>query len=44
MKREVWFKFVFADGTVCITRGFSKWELKVEEQKHGKLISKTPAK
>lgn len=35
-----WFRFTFADGYWCEARGFSKQELRVEEIKHGKLISK----
>lgn len=35
--------FTFADGYRACTRGYSKLELKVEERKHGKLMSKQPA-
>lgn len=35
--------FTFADGYRCCTRGFSAQERRVEERKHGKLVSKTPA-
>ena len=32
--------FFFADGYRCCAAGFSKNELKIEEQKHGKLLKK----
>jgi hypothetical protein len=32
--------FTFSDGYRCCCRGFSKLELRNEEAKHGKLISK----
>lgn len=32
--------FTFADGYRVCTRGFSAQERKVEERKHGKIISK----
>ena len=35
--------FTFADGYSVAARGFSKHELKVEESKHGKLVSKSRA-
>lgn len=40
MKKETWYKFTFADGTVEYCRSLSKQELKTEELKHGKLLSK----
>lgn len=36
-----WYKFTFADGYETWCRGLSAQERKVEERKHGKLISKT---
>ena len=41
MKKVKWYRFTFADGFVCVVRNLSAMELKVEERKHGKLISKT---
>lgn len=35
--------FEFEDGYRCCVRGFSKQELKIEEQKHGKMIKKEKA-
>ena len=35
--------FVFADGYRVLARGFSKQELRVEENKHGKLLRKAEA-
>ncbi len=35
--------FTFADGYRTCVRGFSAQERRVEEAKHGKLVSKTPA-
>ena len=32
--------FTFADGYSVCARGFSNWELRVEESKHGKLVKK----
>ncbi len=43
MKAEKWYWYVFADGYRVCVRGFSAHERKVEESKHGKLISKTLA-
>ena len=39
----MFYRFTFSDGYVSICRGYSKQELKVEERKHGKLVSKTIA-
>ena len=33
-------RFRFADGYECVAKGFSPQELRVEEDKHGKLLSK----
>ena len=33
----------FSDGYKCCTQGFSKQELKIEEQKHGKMTKKEKA-
>lgn len=33
--------FKFTDGYIAYAKGFSRYELRVEEHKHGKLISKT---
>ncbi len=41
MKKIKWYRFVFADGYVCICAGMSKGELASAERKHGKLISKS---
>ena len=30
---------MFADGTVCYTKGYSKDELRTKESKHGKVKS-----
>lgn len=35
--------FEFADGYRCCVRGFSKQELRAEENKHGKLLRKVEA-
>ena len=35
--------FTFADGYFCCVRGMSANEKRIEERKHGKLISKVPA-
>ena len=35
--------FTFADGYSVCVRGFSKQELRVEENKHGKLLRKVEA-
>jgi hypothetical protein len=35
-----WYVYIFANGKRITVRGFSKQELAVEEQKHGKLIRK----
>lgn len=37
----MFYKFTFADGHVCWARGMNRNELKWEESKHGKLVSKT---
>lgn len=34
------YKYTFQDGYFCYASGFSKQELKTEENKHGKLIKK----
>ena len=36
--------FFFEDGYSCCVKGMSKFELKIEETKHGKLIGKELAK
>lgn len=41
MKPEKWYWFLFADGYRVCVRGMSAQERKIEESKHGKLISKT---
>ena len=41
MKAYDWYMFIFEDGYNVTARGFSKTELKREEMKHGKLLSKT---
>lgn len=43
MKTEKWYWYTFADGTRVCVRGMSAQEKRVEESKHGKLISKTLA-
>lgn len=40
MKKTCWYRFTFADGYVVECRGMTAQERKVEERKHGKLISK----
>lgn len=40
-KKYTWYRFTFADGYVTICRGMSASERRVEEAKHGKLVSKT---
>ena len=35
--------FEFEDGYKCCVKGFSKQELKIEEQKHGKVVKKEKA-
>ena len=32
-------EYIFTDGTVCYTKGYSKDELRVQESKHGKVKS-----
>lgn len=39
-KANTFYRFRFADGYECIAKGFSSQELRVEEDKHGKLLSK----
>lgn len=39
----MWYWFTFSDGYSTCVRGMSKSELKVEERKHGKLLSKVRA-
>ena len=39
----MYYWFYFADGYRACARGYSKRELKIEEQKHGKLIAKERA-
>ncbi len=39
----MFYRFTFSDGYVAICRGYSRQELRVEERKHGKLLSKVPA-
>ena len=39
---EQYYKFIFADGTVTVTKGLNKNELAWEEQQHGKLVNKIP--
>ena len=41
--RDKYFWFTFADGYSVCVRGFSKQELAIEEQKHGKLLRKVVA-
>ena len=40
MKKYKWHRFVWADGTESICRGYSRQEMAVEVRKHGKLIAK----
>ncbi len=40
MKKNTWYGYTFADGYYCECRGMSANERKVEERKHGKLVSK----
>lgn len=35
--------FEFEDGYRCCVKGLSKQELKIEEQKHGKVVKKEKA-
>lgn len=42
MKKISWYGYTFADGYYCECRGMSAQERKVEEAKHGKLVSKKP--
>ena len=39
----MFYRFTFTDGYTCYARGMNRNELKHEELKHGKLISKTMA-
>lgn len=39
-KVNTFYHFRFADGYECVAKGFSSQELRVEEDKHGKLLSK----
>ena len=41
--KTTFYWFTFADGHMICALGFSAQEKKVEERKHGKLISKVPA-
>ena len=43
MAKATWYRFIWADGTVTICRGYNKTEKTNMERKHGKLISKTLA-
>lgn len=43
MANAKFYWFTFEDGYRVAVRGFSKQELRVEEYKHGKLISKVLA-
>lgn len=40
MKKEKWYRFIFADGYFCICRGMSPQELGSERRQHGKLVEK----
>lgn len=40
MKKTVFYKFFWEDGTITICRGYSKAEMYWEVQRHGKLIRK----
>ena len=33
-------EFIFEDGYICYCKGFSAFEMKVEVNKHGRLISR----
>lgn len=35
-----YYRYIFEDGYFVFARGFSANELKIEEAKHGKLVSK----
>ena len=39
-KKSTWYRFTFEDGYVAVCRGMSAQERKVEEAKHGKIVSK----
>ena len=39
----MYYWFTFEDGYSCCVRGMSANEKRIEERKHGKLISKVPA-
>jgi hypothetical protein len=43
LEMDKFYWFLFADGYRVCVRGFSKQELRIEEQKHGKLIEKLVA-
>lgn len=43
MKAEKWYWFTFADGYQVCARGMRSQERRVEESKHGKLVSKKAA-
>lgn len=40
-RSEIWYKFEFADGYYCFTKGLDRIEMSHMVVKHGKLISKT---
>ena len=43
MREMKYYWFTFADGYSVCVKGFSKQELRVEENKHGKLLRKVEA-
>jgi hypothetical protein len=43
MAKNTFYWFTFEDGYCCCTRGFSAQERRVEERKHGKIVSKVLA-
>ena len=43
MAKNTFYWFTFEDGYRCCARGFSAHELRVEQAKHGKLLSKSIA-
>lgn len=40
MKKVCWYRFTFADGYSVECRGMDTQERRVEERKHGRLVSK----
>lgn len=40
MAKTIWYRFIWEDGTVTITRGYDRTEMYHMVRKHGKLVNK----